>query len=812
MKGRYSTSLKASFGAFLIAGLAGYTGSSLAQASTQKNLLEAEAGSLKGGVHLYADEKIKGLKSIKFTDEPNASVNWSGLPASKAITLTYAAEGKEGTMTILVNGKKQGKLPFSRTDQPNVPRAFKSVTYEVDIPEGGKLEILMDYFDTPLELDSVKLLPTKDKGAIELSAIPPLKKGKVEAETGAMFGETRLYDDAAASGAKGAAYLFKLGSSLNFPHLAAAKAVKVRYASAAGKPNGKISAAVNQTNIGDLAFESTPDWIGSYKTITYAVDIPEGGTFSLLYDHDDTAPNVDYIELLDKAPADAVAVSPLPPLKEGKIEAESAILSGKAKVYDDAAASGGKGIAYLVEEGSSLGWTNLAAAESVTIRYASPHREGDISIFVNGRNMGQIPFEHTSGWAGEGTYRTATYPVNIPEGATFQLVYLNGNKALNVDYIELHSKSVENSVAILPPAPPVKVDPFVYPEPDGLNKFEPEGQRVLVFVGQDNESVGGNQNNQDSSEVWKKGYIDAGLPMPAGISTYIAIADSSTNPSANVPEGFTIAGLHNKTEYGAGPVCLKCYLDKTSALDKSDLVVHLSIYYADPVSRASEIAAGKFDTQIREIAAFIKSYPHIAFMVRPGYEFDGQYQRAGVEAKDYIGAFRRVGDLFKEEKLNNVALVFSSESPNTEVSLWESFYPGNDYVDWIGFSVFLDTNTADDAGALVFAKGVDKPVFIAEAAFADKRINEQTGQEIWDKYFTRLLELVKNKPDLIKGIAYINTDWTSQPLWENVSFFDETDSRIQQSTTLKSLWEKELSDQRYILGDDNVLEAIGFNK
>ena len=54
-----------------------------------------------------------------------------------------------------------------------------------------------------------------------------------------------------------------------------------------------------------------------------------------------------------------------------------------------------------------------------------------------------------------------------------------------------------------------------------LAKYEPPQGRVLVFVGQDNKSVGG-------TDKWSDGYVDH-IGMPAGITHYVYFTEGHTN-------------------------------------------------------------------------------------------------------------------------------------------------------------------------------------------------------------------------------------------------------------------------------------------
>ena len=115
-----------------------------------------------------------------------------------------------------------------------------------------------------------------------------------------------------------------------------------------------------------------------------------------------------------------------------------------------------------------------------------------------------------------------------------------------------------------------------------------------------------------------------------------------------------------------------------------------------------KLPQGYGDEQIAELAEFLGNYPEIPFFVRPGYEFELQYAGANISAQAYAGAFQRIVDGLRDPSIltlenprviegvgDNTAFVFSSASVNTPFDLWLEYYPGNDYVDWLGLLPLL---------------------------------------------------------------------------------------------------------------------------
>ncbi|KAL3912728.1 MAG: hypothetical protein SGARI_001008 [Bacillariaceae sp.] len=168
-------------------------------------------------------------------------------------------------------------------------------------------------------------------------------------------------------------------------------------------------------------------------------------------------------------------------------------------------------------------------------------------------------------------------------------------------------------------------------------------------------------------------------------------------------------------------------------------------------------------------------------------------------------------------------------APRTVASL-DAFYPGDDFVDWIGMSIFQQlypwANAAKDdsngsgnfAGGdmahvtevLEYAKHHHKPVMIAEStpfggmhvastdvarAFVDNATKSaQNGDILWDLWFQKTIDLVEEYD--IAMWSYINCDWDSQPMWHNIGFGD---TRLSSSRlVMKKWWDKVLrGDSRF---------------
>jgi hypothetical protein len=191
--------------------------------------------------------------------------------------------------------------------------------------------------------------------------------------------------------------------------------VNARYANNAYNP-ATLSLSVNGTKIKQTSFPLLANW-DTWGNQTETVTLNAGvNTIAYKFDSGDTG----IINL------DNIQVTPAP------IEAETATLIGWATVYNDAAASGGKGVEYLHVSGNALQFSNVPAANSLTVKYAATN-SGTYSLYVNGVKTKTINFTGNGVW--KGAYKSVTVPVKIPAGATLKLQYDTGDAGWNVDYI-----------------------------------------------------------------------------------------------------------------------------------------------------------------------------------------------------------------------------------------------------------------------------------------------------------------------------------------------------------------------------------------
>ena len=289
---------------------------------------------------------------------------------------------------------------------------------------------------------------------------------------------------------------------------------------------------------------------------------------------------------------------------------------------------------------------------------------------------------------------------------------------------------------------------------------------------------------------------------PDGNTAYVNLYNVLSEPLSFSGLGLDPEGrlLDTELDNGTGPLNVR----KTATEFPGGLAVGLELAENNHPGALSQLIAGDYDRQIRQLARLFKMIEGPVWL-RIGYEFDGVWNRGYEDVDKYKAAFRHVVDGLREAEVDNVEYVWqSSTSPvddvidlgHEDISKW---YPGDDYVDWMGVSMFLSLDEKPAAqldydapsqreltDELVnFARSRAKPVLIAEASpqgydlaqnfnaniapiwdgpsKGDK--TDVSDLEIWEAWYAPLFKYMNENDDVIRGIAYINVNWDAQSRW-----------------------------------------------
>jgi len=211
---------------------------------------------------------------------------------------------------------------------------------------------------------------------------------------------------------------------------------------------------------------------------------------------------------------------------------------------------------------------------------------------------------------------------------------------------------------------------------------------------------------------------------------------------------------------------------------------------------AEDIRAVKAKTSyLKEISDLFAKFPDVPVYLRFAAEFNVWSDLA--DADEYKEAFRYVSDYFKRNP--NVAIVWS---PN-QVSNWNidmhEYYPGDEYVDWVGVSLyaqkyFLGDKTQSKESNLMFNAGINsnpviaikdlvetygnrKPIMISESGFGHRLV--KSGEDTTEFAMERLKQYYSYLPMVypqIKLIAHFD--------WYVASEFEDNDFRLSNNSVL----------------------------
>jgi len=108
----------------------------------------------------------------------------------------------------------------------------------------------------------------------------------------------------------------------------------------------------------------------------------------------------------------------------------------------------------------------------------------------------------------------------------------------------------------------------------------------------------------------------------------------------------------------------------------------------------NDIANGLYDSYIKQWAIDAKKTNRPMFL-RLGHEMNDPYRYPwgpqNNSAKDYIAAWRHVHQLFRQEGATNVIWIWS---PHPAYGFFKDYYPGNEYVDYVGVGTLNYGNVA----------------------------------------------------------------------------------------------------------------------
>lgn len=223
----------------------------------------------------------------------------------------------------------------------------------------------------------------------------------------------------------------------------------------------------------------------------------------------------------------------------------------------------------------------------------------------------------------------------------------------------------------------------------------------------------------------------------------------------------------------------------------------MSLGYGD--TELDNINAGLHDETIRALARRYKEVPANLF-IRIGTEFNARQFDSG----KYILAYQRIWNLFASEGTDNVAWVWTSSGRRMWSEI-ESYYPGDDYVDWFGYDQWAKSNVnvpiVPRPSYLAAAASRSKPIMLGETGANYMETNGEDWMTVGPKFFTEL------KDSGAKAFNYINFDWETKygigTTWGKARYTDDP--------AWISVYNTEMQDSTYLHRDSSFYQPIALS-
>jgi len=291
---------------------------------------------------------------------------------------------------------------------------------------------------------------------------------------------------------------------------------------------------------------------------------------------------------------------------------------------------------------------------------------------------------------------------------------------------------------------------------DADEQFLPPTGKTFVFIGQDN-----NTNMQ---------YVRAVNHQPSGFMLYTSVQE--------------MGGLYEEKNHGAGP-----HHAQELAAQFPQARFQIGLYMVDALEG---VVQGQYDANIQKLGEWLMGSKRPVYL-RIGYEFDLPDNHYSPE--EFKKAFRYIVDHLRAQGVENTAYVWHSYGYLNLDKPMMDWYPGDDYVDFFGVSLFKPFNNGNMNFIRNRAKEHGKPFMIAEAT--PLGIGTIAGEKSWNVWFKPFFQYINDHD--VPIVSYINSEWETMPMFKGQGWGD---ARIQANDVVKERWLKELKNDRYQIPDD----------
>jgi hypothetical protein len=214
----------------------------------------------------------------------------------------------------------------------------------------------------------------------------------------------------------------------------------------------------------------------------------------------------------------------------------------------------------------------------------------------------------------------------------------------------------------------------------------------------------------------------------------------------------------------------------------------------DPVYNLDRITRGDFDPALAAWAQAARA-TGTPLMVEFGTEvngdwfpWNGRWYGGAAGPEKFRNAYRHIVDLFRREDARNVTWVFhvdASRSPDAAWNTMAAYYPGDDYIDWLGISVYgaqepnedwiSFADRLDPAYAELVAFQPSKPIAVLEFGVTDGVAGHDKAAWISDAFAA----VTSGRYPRIKAMSYWHESFDNDDGTRSTLRIDSSDPALQ---------------------------------
>ncbi len=220
--------------------------------------------------------------------------------------------------------------------------------------------------------------------------------------------------------------------------------------------------------------------------------------------------------------------------------------------------------------------------------------------------------------------------------------------------------------------------------------------------------------------------------------------------------------------------------------------------YLDP-TQLQPISEGIFDSTLQQFAQYLKKLQRPVYLTI-GVEVNSPVYR--MEAALYQAAYRYVVEQMQQQGVNNVAYIWyvNGMNPsylNKDILEW---YPGDEYVNWIGTSLYKLTaehyveraifTTSNHERIVAIAKQKKLPLMVVESSAIAVKKNLNQAQ-LWTSYYEPFFDFIQGN-NQVQAFAHLYKDW--------------------QDDILTKKWLERLTNSKLIYSNESLFQQVGFDE